>query len=622
MVRFCSILFFTFFLHQGLFSQKPDTLVVNLDEVIIRENRIRVSKADKAAPLTIIGAREISDFPVSDLAELLHFNAGIDIRTRGVKGIQNDLSIRGASFDQVLVLLNGIKINDPQSGHHNLNLPLDINAIERIEIYRGSSARVFGQNAFAGAINIITGVPAQNGAYLKTEAGEYSTIGAGAGLTFGSLDFRSSLSFNHNKSDGYRYNTDYRLSNVFYQSDINTNAGRFGAIAGLSLRKFGANGFYASPDYTDQYEEVNTGLASLSFNPHMYKLPLELSMRTYLRTNRDDYIFIRQNPEYYRNLHKSRVAGFDLNMLYKSSMGLTGLGLEISTTSISSNRLGEHHRSDLSIFLDHRFELAGKKIIISPGVQWILRSDFESRLLPGIDFGLKLNEKYMLYINSGYTYRVPTYTDLYYEDPVNAGNPDLLPEYALSNEIGIKSRRMDIISLQAGIFNRIGSNMIDRVKEKTEDKWMPVNINTVVYNGLELSMNLSPANLFNNNIRAIKDLSASYTYINSYVMGELPVFSRWEYENLRHQFTSSVSFSYTKRLSQTINFRYYSRVNMDNYALLDTRIRWNTGMLNIFIDISNISNTEYRETNFVPMPGRFLAAGINYNFKFNTLRTL
>lgn len=613
---------FFLMLHQGLFPQKPDSLVVDIDEVIIWENRIRVPKADKAAPLTIIGAREIRDFPAGNLAELLHFNAGIDIRTRGIEGIQNDVSIRGAGFDQVLVLLNGIKINDPQSGHHNLNLPLDINAIERIEIYRGSSARVFGQNAFAGAINIITGVPSQNGGFLKTEAGEFNTIGAGAGLTFGSLDFRSSFSFNHNKSDGYRYNTDYRLTNVFYQAEINTNAGRFGATAGLSSRKFGANGFYASPDYTDQYEAVLTGLASLSFNPHLYKLPLDISMRAYIRSNKDDYIFIRQDPEYYRNLHTGKTAGYDLNMLYKNSAGLTGLGLEISSSSISSNRLGEHQRSDLSIFLDHRFELASKKIIISPGVQWILRSDFESRLLPGIDFGFSLRDKYMLYINSGYTYRVPTYTDLYYEDPLNSGNPYLLPEYALSNEIGIKSRRMDFISFQAGIFSRTGTNMIDRVKEKTEDKWMPVNINTVVYNGIELSMNLDPAGLFSNNIPTIKDLSASYTYINSYVMGELPAFSRWEYENLRHQFTSSVSFSYTKRLSQTINFRYYSRVNMDNYALLDTRLKWDTGMLNIFIDISNISNTEYRETNFVPMPGRFLSAGVNCNFKFNTLKPL
>ena len=224
----------------------------------------------------------------------------------------------------------------------------------------------------------------------------------------------------------------------------------------------------------------------------------------------------------------------------------------------------------------------------------------------------------MLFINSGYTYRVPTYTDLYYEDPVNSGNPALQPEYALANEIGLKSKRLRGISFGISLFNRTGSNMIDRVKENVDDRWMPVNINKVIYNGADISFEINPRLLMKKDY-GINLLSVSYTYINAYTLGEIPQFSRWEFENLRDQLAASIAFRYSDKLSQTINFRYYNRVSMDTYSLLDTRISWTEENLSVNVDISNITNIEYRETNLVTMPGRWISAGVSYNFKLQSL---
>jgi iron complex outermembrane receptor protein len=80
----------------------------------------------------------------------------MDIRRRGANGVQSDVSFRGSSFEQVLLLINGIRMNDSQTGHNSLNLPVDLGDVERIEVIKGPAARRFGQNAYAGAINIIT----------------------------------------------------------------------------------------------------------------------------------------------------------------------------------------------------------------------------------------------------------------------------------------------------------------------------------------------------------------------------------------------------------------------------------------------------------------------------------
>jgi len=128
----------------------------NLEEVIITSTRIDVPFSKNAKSISIISSKEIKNTTASNLTELLQSISGIDIINRGVKGTQSDINIRGGNFQQTLILIDGFKTEDPQTGHHTMNMMIPLENIERIEIIKGSSARIFGQNAFTGAINIVT----------------------------------------------------------------------------------------------------------------------------------------------------------------------------------------------------------------------------------------------------------------------------------------------------------------------------------------------------------------------------------------------------------------------------------------------------------------------------------
>ena len=139
----------------SIFSQKNQLL----DEVVVTETKINMPFSKKYRSIEIINKTEIKESGVRNLIDLLQQYTGLDIRRRGAGGVQADLYIRGGGFDQTLLLVDGMKMDDSQTGHHTLNMLLPIELIERIEIIKGPAARIFGQNAFNGAINIITKSP-------------------------------------------------------------------------------------------------------------------------------------------------------------------------------------------------------------------------------------------------------------------------------------------------------------------------------------------------------------------------------------------------------------------------------------------------------------------------------
>lgn len=590
-------------------AQESDTTVTKLDEVIIAENRIQLPYSEQSRSISLVQNEEIKNSPAISTADLLHYVGGVDVRTRGANGIQSDIGIRGGTFEQTLILVNGIKLNDPQTGHHSMNLPINLQQIERIEVLKGPSARTFGQNAFAGAINLVTKEPEKSYATLGLQGGDFKLWGVNAsgGLITGKNSHQ--VAFSYNASDGYKHNTDYSLLNAFYQGSIGVGNGKLNLLAGFTDRAFGANGFYASPAYTEQYETVQTGLASIS-----YELPIgttRLTTRAYYRQNNDEYIFIRDDPEYYKNNHTGKTIGLEANWVIPFENSTTGIGVDLNSVSLNSNNLGERERFVSTMFLEHHMEFFNDRLSITPGVQLNNYSDFGFNTLPGVDLGYHLNQSWTVYGNVGYTYRVPSYTDMYYSDPVNEGNPDLKPEYAWNYEVGIKNRRNNVFTTEVGLFIRDGKNMIDWVRASDTDPWKPVNLLGLRMSGVDMQSTIS----LHSFLPALFDLlSIKYTYIDAQVSDYESLLSRYALENLKHQLRVGLQLKYGNNITHTITMGYYDRVNLEDYMVCDTRLAFRVPKFSVFVDVTNVFDETYQETNLVVMPGRWAKAGIAYSF--------
>jgi vitamin B12 transporter len=588
--------------------------VENIEEIIVLEKRIEIPYSQQTRSIEVITREEISNAPVNNVQDLLNYYSGIDIRQRGPHGVQADAGIRGGTFEQVLILINGIRISDPQTGHHSLNLPIDVENIERIEILKGPGSRIFGQNAFSGAINIITKKPQKTGATAQLTYGENQLFGGKISLSKAGEKWSHYLSGSHDQSEGYKYNTDYKIGNLFYQTGRQLEQGKIDLMAGFSNRAFGANGFYASPDFMDQYEEVQTSLVAMSFH-QILSDNWSLKSNLYWRRNQDEYLFLRHDPGFFRNMHINNTLGAEVNLQSFNVLGMLGIGFDLNKVWLSSNNLGQRERVVFSASVEQRLSLLEDRINITPGFQLNNYSDFNTVFLPGIDLGYDFSKHLGLFANVGYTYRVPSYTDLFYNSPINLGNEALQPEFALSYEIGGRTKGLKGLDFQFSLFYRNGSDIIDWVKEDPSAQvWRANNIAELSHAGMEGIIDLYFDKMLNKKDHWLSHLNFGVTYIDARLDAS-GLDSKYALENLRLQFTSNIRINYIgHKLFQTISIRYFDRVNLEDYFIANTRLTWQGKNMKLFANVSNIFDQEYRETNLVVMPGRWVSAGIAWEF--------
>ena len=575
--------------------------VQSLDSVTIESTRIDLPFKENSRTISIITAEVIEGSPATNLAELLQQEAGIDIRRQGIYGMQADLYIRGGSFDQTLLLIDGIKVEDPQTGHHTLNIALPLEVIKRIEIIKGPAARIFGQNAFTGAINIVTktngdlknNVGFQLGSYNQ----QHATATLGKSLDNASVMGHASI----NSSEGYRYNTDFQNQNYFLKSSFNTKTTPIDVIATFSERKFGGNQFYAI-NAKEQYEETQSSLVGIS--TIIKRGDLKISPQLYWKRNQDMYLYIRNNPSVYRNLHISNKVGIQINSSYSSSFGVTGFGIDVAKVKMNSNRLGNRERWMGNFFLEHRFSLLDNKLDVTPGVAVNYFSEFDFNAFPGIDLGYRINDSFKVYANAGYTYRVPTYNDLYYVGRQDIGNENLVPERAISEEIGLKYFG-NKLTASVAFFNRDSDNLIDYTKENEDDKWQSNNLKRLNSNGIEAQLS-SPFKLG----QYTQSLSLGYTYLNEDLGTVKSNFSKYIINSLNQHLTANIKTQFSKNFSQSVVYKFADRANGENYSVVDVQLKLMINTLELTLTGNNIFNASYIETGIVPMPKGNVLVGL------------
>ncbi|MDA0178111.1 TonB-dependent receptor [Mesoflavibacter profundi] len=578
-----------------------------LDSVVISSTRIDLPFEENSRTITVISSTDIKNSAATNVADVLQQFAGVDIRRRGTAGSQADLYIRGGGFDQTLLLIDGIKMDDAQTGHHTMNAALPLEVIERIEIIKGPAARVFGQNAFTGAINIVTKNSLKNTVSAKLEAGSFGQFNAG--VTVGA-DLETSSHIVHidkMTSEGYRYNTDYDNSNYFVKSVFNKKKKAIEMIATFQERKFGANGFYARESAIDQYEETQNSL--LAFSTQFKTENLTIKPRVYWKRNQDEYIYIRNNPTVYRNLHITDKIGTEVNASYTSNLGVTGFGVDVSKVYIRSNNLGNRQRFMSTLFLEHQFKLFNNVVDVTPGVAVTYFSDFKFYAFPGLDLGVKVTNNLKAYGNIGYTYRIPTYTDLFYNDPSTEGNENLEPEKAFAQEIGLKYNSSKF-SASAAVYNRDSENLIDFIKPTVDaPKFIASNIAKVNTKGFEVEAN------YNFNINNYKQTFAvAYNFLEDNIIDQNKELSRYSLNTLKHHFTSRLSTQLFKNITQNIVYKHAERTTGQSYNVWDASLEARLKQFTLTATASNIFNAEYIEAGFVPMPPSNVLFGLRYNF--------
>ena len=576
-----------------------------LDSIVINSTRISLPFKENSRTINIITAKDIKNSAATNVADLLQQVTGVDVRRRGTGGGQSDLYIRGGGFDQTLLLIDGIKMDDAQTGHHTMNAALPIEVIERIEIIKGPAARIFGQNAFTGAINIVTKKRLNNKVSINVEAGSFGQLNGS--VTLGKETENSSIIAHVGAltSDGYRNNSDYNNQNYFLKGIFNKKKQPIEVIATFFDKKFGAENFYTTNVTFNEYEETQNSLIGVSTTFKSNKF--NVTPRIYWRRGQDMFLLRRDDPGFYRNFHITNKIGVETNASYTSDIGITGFGVDFSRFSIQSNNLGERVRTMVNFFLEQRFKLGS--FDITPGIAATYFSDFKFNAFPGLDIGVQISDKVRLYGNVGYTFRAPTFTDLYYSDPATSGNPNLEPEKAFAQEIGLKYSD-DKFSGSLAIFNRDSEDLIDYVRQNTSvNIFTAANIAEVSTQGVEFE---SAYNFKMNNYN--QTITFGYTYLNDDILDQNKDLSRYSLNTLKHQLITRFTSQLFKNVRQNIIYKHAERTVGTSYNVWDASLIVDFNKFTFSLTANNIFNAEYIESGFVQMPPSNVLFGLRYGF--------
>lgn len=462
-------------------EQQQKVMEQQLEEVMVTASRIETPMNQSAKLVTVITKDEIQRAPVQSLQDLLVYIANVDILQRNGHGVQADISIRGGTFDQTAVLLNGVNLTNAHTGHYSFDFPINLSDIERIEIIHGPAALIYGSSAFTGGINIITKKNPDTPIFAKIEGGMHNLKGLEVRGTAQTGLANHSLSAGHQSSDGYRSNTDYEISNILWQTRLNLpKTNKLDIQLGYNDKRYGATTFYAHR-YPDQYEETQTYMTSVKgeFGSRFKIIPI-----LYWSRHHDQFDLFRHDPNNQINSHRNDTYGGNLIFTYISKIGTTSLGTELRREEIMSNVLGkfmkEPHRrytkydgrTNASVALEHT---AGwRKFHLSAGVLMnhttLLKDTY--KFLPSVNLSYRPSDPLKIYTSWSKSTRIPTFTDLYYTTETHEGIEGLEPEYSQSWDLGVKYNH-PIVSAYATGFMIWGRNIIDWIKDPDTKKVNP-----------------------------------------------------------------------------------------------------------------------------------------------------
>ena len=620
---------------------------VMLDEVSVTGTRAPLTVSQQARMVTVLSREDIQAAPVQSVNDLLKYAVGVDVRQKGALGALTDVSIRGGNSEQITVLLNGINICDAQTAHNTFDFPVDISEIERIEVLEGPAGRVYGTSSLLGAINIVTKTPPSSSLSARIEGGSYGYLAAGARANIAQGRWNNQLSGSFTRSDGYlrnkanRLNADYKTSKAFYQGNYNDSQIAVRWHAGMSIKDFGANTFYAAK-YDDQFEHTFKTFTALQAENKQGKFHIRPSI--YWNRSMDRFELFRGAPQKYAyNYHRTDVYGVNLNAYFDWNLGRTAFGAELRHEELVSTNLGEklerpHHihgtdrdytnginRTNLQFVLEHNIILS--HFTLSAGVIAVKNSqaDMNMRVYPGIDASYRMGNAWKVYASYNTSLRMPSFTELFYSVGGHKADKHLKPEELSALEAGLKYNARGI-SGKTSIFYNQQKNLIDWISDGTLDAngsplWKSVNFGRINVVGVEASLSfdcrtLMPSQCF------LKQFSLAYCYLNQNEKEHKGITSKYVLEYVKNKMVANLQLNLWRNLDLGLNYRLLHRMggyidtnnqrhNYATYGILDARLSWNTCKWTAFAAANNLLNRTYVDYGNVPQPGTWITAGVS-----------
>lgn len=610
-----------------------DSTSQQLEDVVVLSDKLQIPFKKQNRNIQILTAQQIAQIPAKSVNDLLAYIAGVDVRQKGPNGSQADIGIDGGTFDQTLVLINGFKASDPQTGHNMMNIPIPIDAIERIEVIKGAAARIYGVNALMGAINIVTKKDKGNTFSARVYTGSSFQNDDTTGNMYGSLgtqlvgqmntgNWQHLVGASWEQGNGYRYNTAYSNTRVLYtgKGQLSKHAG-LEILGGVANSDFGANAFYAAPGDKNAEEEVNATYLALRA-PVQINGYWTLRPSVNYRNGYDHYVYIKQRPEVSQNKHRTHTIDASLDNTFSTCFGNIVVGLNVRSEQIKSTNLKDHSRVNYGAFLEYQYQWK-KKLDLNLGAYVNQNTVYGFNIYPGIDLGYQINHNLRAFANAGYGQRLPTFTDLYYKGPGNQGNEFLNPEYMIGYEAGVKYRKNELYA-NASVFLKNGRDFIDWVRPDTASAWTAQNFTSLNNQGIHLDAGYGKT--FD---QVLLHIYAGYTYLNPKIgtitdESKQGWMSQYAVNALKHQAVLRINATLYRHLNIGIHNRYQQRRNAGNplngygrkqYMLTDLRLGYQVKRFQLNADVNNLFDIKYIESGVVPLPGRWFTLSLLYTLK-------
>lgn len=621
-------------------AQQKDSLeAVQTPDVPISAYHMPIEIRESGRQATVVDGKDLQDLPVQSVDELLRYLPGMEVQQRQGFGVQGDLTMRGSTFTQVLVLLDGMRLNDPLTGHFNSYIPITPSEIARIEIIRGASSARFGADAAGGVINIITHTFERgdlDGVNLEGQlaGGAHNLLMAQQGLAFGNGRTVFSQSLQTNRSNGQPL--DSLPSNDFTVNTATAAAShrlsdqvRLMGRASFDYRDFNARYFYTTSPADQSRETVQSWWAHSRMEARLsgHRLQADLAHKSLS----DDFVF---NPAFPGNFHRVSLTNLLLQDAWENDRATLAfnLGAQLGFRQIRSNDRGNHQDWQQSLFGAASF-FAGCGLNLHASLRLDRDDHFGWELSPQMDASWAVGAL-TLRGSVGRSIRAADYTERYISNGLpgpltagrNLGNPALRAENAWSAELGADLRLEAGLSLTSTFFVRQSDGLIDYVLTPADQIQGPTNLDpnaqylfaqnlaALTHSGLDLAfdyqkrwskdhqLQLRLGGLW---VNIAGEEGAPSKYLANAARFLATLQGNWRWRNWQIGLTG-IWKERSASEALAINARLQPQ-----YAVWNVQLRRQLGSgLAVFGRILNVMDTQYQDFLGAQMPGRWLMFGI------------